>query len=165
MNTCEPLLRDVCSLISYRSYPEALKILLDNGRLREIFSFDKNHAWYLVGDIYFKQGRFRNALNAFYKALHEYSSDADSCWAIADCYSQIGIYKIAEKYYRKSLFIRKRKEVIYDLANSIYDQKRYPEAAKLYKQLLGSGSLGIKARKNLYLAQAKITLNPSKKRL
>jgi tetratricopeptide (TPR) repeat protein len=157
MNKCELLFEHVHSLISTKRYSVALNILLNNkGEIRDTFDDDRNHAWYLVGDIWFKQKRFRNALFAFRRAIHEYGSDADSYWAIADCYSALGIYKMAEKYYRKSLFLRKRKEVIYDLANAIYDQKKYVESIKLYKQVQGFSALGLKARHNLVLAKNKM---------
>jgi len=46
---------------------------------------DLNHAWYVVGDAFYKLGDQENALRSFRKALFYWSNDCDSYLAITNC--------------------------------------------------------------------------------
>lgn len=158
----------IYSLVRRRRYGAALDLLYDrqSHRLNGAYKSDANHAWYRVGEIFYKQGKYREALDAFRKGLRTRPEDAYALWAIADCYSDMGRPKLAERYYRKAKALAGQEWALtYDIGSCLFDQGRYREAIALYKKIPSSESGAFKlARKNMELAQSRMRppVNPRK---
>lgn len=128
----------IYKLIRAHRYDEALALLLrpDATKLERRFRSDVNHAWYLVGDIYFKKGRFKDALIAFKKALRTKPDDYQALWAIGNCYSEIEMPAIAERYFRRALTYKPaEKGLIYNLGNALLDQGKFSEALRSFNEV------------------------------
>lgn len=150
----------VHALISNGTFDAALKELHDPERnvIKPPYDCDENHAWYIVGDIYNKQGKHDCAIEAYHRSLQEWSEDSQSYWALGDIHSNLGNHVEAERFFRRALEIEPNSEVLkYNLANALFDQGKFREAVPLYeKTIRGEPKLAGKARKNLKLAKAKI---------
>lgn len=132
------LFKPLYKLIKSRQYDEALEALFvgDIAKLKSQFKSDTNHAWYLVGDIYFKQLRFRDGITAFKKSLRTRRDDYQALWAIGNCYSEIKMPAIAERYFKKALSYKPDDQrLLYNLGNTLLDQGRYQEALDAYKKI------------------------------
>jgi tetratricopeptide (TPR) repeat protein len=146
------------TLIESKKFLKALNLLLDpiSGRIRSDYSKNRNHAWYCVGDIEFKKRNFLVASRAFKNAYSKEKADVSCLIAIGNCYDQLMRPKLAERYFRKALNLAPRGKyyrfAVYNLANSVLDQKRYSEAKILYNKINRKNDfVGIAARKNLAL--------------
>ena len=51
---------------------------METGRIKAPFSGDLNHAWYLVGLIYYKHDDYDQALRAFKSSLRNWTEDAQA---------------------------------------------------------------------------------------
>ena len=146
----------ISAMTKQGKYARAVAQMLDvsSQKLHAEYKFDPNHSWYVIGDLYSKRNDFENALLAFRRALRSWTRDSQSLWAIGDCYSALEQHKFAERYYRRALEITpKNKELIYNLANSLFDQQRYEDAISMYKSLgRCSANLRASASKNMKLA-------------
>jgi|JI10StandDraft_1071094.scaffolds.fasta_scaffold1289487_1 tetratricopeptide (TPR) repeat protein len=97
---------------------------------------DENHAWYLVGDIYFRRKDYRRAARAFKHSLRCYPYDGDALWALGDCYSEVNRPTLAEQYYRKAMRYCGRNNkamLLFNLANSFLDQGKFYRSICLYR--------------------------------
>lgn len=76
----------------------ALSMLINKKtrRINKAYSADLNHAWYLVGSVFYKQEEFGDALLAFRKSYRHWKEDVAAIRAIGNCYSELGNPKIAE---------------------------------------------------------------------
>lgn len=146
----------------------ALNLLLDadTNQIKDVFRFDRNHAWYCVGDVLYRQGKFEGSKNAFKKSLKIRPDDVQALMAIGNCYDELKKPKFAERYFIRALnhldqnkerTKPKREAIILNLANALFDQGRMREAFNLYKKL-DKAPLEIrrKAKKNLALAKSNI---------
>lgn len=97
-----------------------------------------NNALYQAADELYKQGKIKEALEEFKKALKAWPTDSDSAWAIADCYSEMGKPEEAEDYYKKALKYcpeDKRADLTYNIGNALFDQRRFKEAILIYETI------------------------------
>lgn len=152
-------------LLKSKRYAAVLKILLnpETGNLYPTFSRDRNHAWYCVGDAFFKTNDFSAAKKAFKRSLSFRLDDADALQAIGNCYDALNCPRLAERYFRKALAVPSQikrlhqAEITFNLANALYDQGRFEEGGEVYGNLIGSHpSVGSAGRKNLHLAVQRI---------
>lgn len=142
------------------SLSAALNLLYspETGQINEKFLIDRNHAWYTAGDIFFRQHKFLEAISAFQKSLRTRPDDVDALMAIGNCYDELKRPKLAERYFRRALDLNESGEeqtcqVLFNLANALFDQRRFKEAAELYQKLERAPlDLRRKARKNYLLA-------------
>jgi len=136
-------------------FREAIGMMLDRRRkaLRREFKYSANHSWYVVGDLYWKTKNYQSAIQAFRKSLRAQPFDFAAMWAVGNCYSELSKHKLAERYFRKALEIKPRHAAIrFNLANTLYDQCQFEEAAKLYRQVArGKSDVAHMARRNLRL--------------
>lgn len=144
----------------------ALRCILDfdTARIRKPYNADINHAWYVVGDIYYRLGDFSQSLRAFRAAFLKNNDDYQAAKAIGNCYSEMGRYKMAERFYKKAILLNKEDlkedlELIYNIGNALFDQKKFKEAVCAYEKVLDSE----KANRNL-LKMAKNNLVAAKKK-
>ena len=119
--------------------------------------FHQQH--YSCGDALYKQGEYKSAIKEFEKALFFASGDSDTLWAIGDCFSELGYPKDAEMSYREALQScreKKRVDLIYNIANALFDQMKYKEAIKLYESIPYNSPIFKRAKKNIKVAKRKI---------
>lgn len=132
----------IYALTRKRRYANALNALLEReNKINKRYASDKsdeNHSWYIVGEIFYKKRKYKDALRAFRRAITAWSKDGEAMWAMGNCYSELGRPSIAERYFQKSLRHAKnnhRATIRYNLGNALFDQGRYGEAIKQYKKI------------------------------
>lgn len=120
----------------------ALEQLLDRatGSIREPYAADPNHAWYVAGDIYVRQGAFALAQDCFLNSLDTRLDDVDSLVALANCASALGDTAVSEKYLRAALKQSESAAVLYSLGNALLDQGKFGEALCYFKRVAVSDS-------------------------
>jgi tetratricopeptide (TPR) repeat protein len=169
MNTTteDPFLR-IHELLRQGKLSTVLNALIDADslRIKDGFQFDRNHAWYCVGDVLYRQSKFEESKDAFKKSLRTRPDDVQALMAIGNCYDALRKPKFAERYFARALsaFDRNRKRIghkpkreaiVLNLANALFDQGRMAEAIKLYKKLDDAPpEIRRKAKKNLTLAES-----------
>ena len=81
----------------------ALEQLLDPAScsIKEPYAEDLNHAWYMVGDIYFKQGEFSLALESFLKASLKQSESAALFYNLGNALFDQGKFGEALCYFKR----------------------------------------------------------------
>lgn len=105
-------------------------------RIKSPYDSDLNHAWYIVGDIYFENGNYESAIHAFKQALTAWPMDKDAMLALANSYSEIVMPDKAEKVLRDALKLDpKNPLLLYNLANSLFDQGNYQDSIILYEKI------------------------------
>ena len=124
------------------------------GRLRQAYAWDANHAWYCVGNAEFDLENYREAATAYRRAYKVDQKDAQSLWAIGNCYDAMKRPKLAERVLRKALQLegvssKDKAALLVNLGNALFDQKRFLEAAAAYFPVRGRrDQIGRKARLN-----------------
>ncbi len=103
--------------------------------IKEPYRVDLNHAWYVVGDIYFQQGEFSRALDSFQKSLHDRPDDVEAMMAAANCASELGEAALSEKYLRAALIRSENAALLYNLGNALFDQGKFGEALCYFKRV------------------------------
>lgn len=153
----------IYQLIRTGNYKSAVRGMVDlkSGHLKRPFRQDANHAWYCVGDAYFKAGKFLEAIAAFQRARKADPADAMCSIALADSYEAIGRPKLAERMLRRALALHlenfDRASALFNLGNALYDQHRYSEAIEQYQLVRARrDEIGDKARKNIARARLKL---------
>ena len=133
----------------------------ETGRIKAPYSEDLNHAWYIVGDCYFKLSDYQMALRAFKNSLRNRKSDYQAMVAIANCHSEMGKPKQAKHYLLKAILSPEAKAQIldairYDLGNAYFDMHKYELAFDEYMKVRKSApEVYSLARKNIELIQSK----------
>ena len=62
---------DIHVLLKNKMYIDVINLVFDKklNRINKPYDFDLNHAWYIVGDIFFKTQKYNSAISCFKKAL------------------------------------------------------------------------------------------------
>jgi len=123
---------------------------------------DLNHASYKEGCDHYNHGNFSRAKIAFENALEYWPLDPQAWFALGNCYDELNKPSKAEDCFRKSLKYtsdEKQSDVFYNLGNSLYDQRRLPEAIECYEKVSGQSSAYRASQINL--ARAKDELSNS----
>lgn len=130
-------------------------LLSENGAtIKSPYDVDLNHAWYLIGDAYYKQGKFQFAISAFKKAMEAWPDDKEAILALSNSYSESNLPEKSEQVLRDGLKKWPNNEqYIYNLANSLFDQKKYQEAISLYKKINNKSDLAMLAKRNIKSAK------------
>jgi tetratricopeptide (TPR) repeat protein len=142
----------------------ALGKLLDEtgARLVPPFDEDLNHAWYVVGDLYFKKGDFAAAARAFDRSVADRPDDPEALMALANCYSEMDSPRLAERYLRLALKYSDNVSIVLNLGNALFDQEKYREAIEIYKNIpVSSGDIFRSAQMNIRRAEANSSTVPS----
>ena len=142
----------IYNLVEKELYLDALKALLSDGleKINPPFDQDLNHAWYLVGDIFYQLRRYVDSIIAFKKALDEWDADVDAILALSNAYSSNREPRNAEDVLRRGLEIDPDNEKFrYNLGNSLFDQKRFDEAIEYYRGIKLNNMLAKMARSNI----------------
>ena len=150
--------------------------LLKNGELEKVLDLlftknrksinkpydnDLNHAWYLGGDIYYRFEDYQQAIHCFKNSILARPDDVDAILAIANCYSKINMPNKSTEWLEKGLNIDSNNNaLLYNYANSLYDQGRYKEAVEKYNEVTDlDKDIYELARKNLKKSRRKISIN------
>jgi len=131
------------------NYSSVLRNMLNaNGRIRNKYSENLNHAWYLVGDALFRKGNYRGAIKAFKKSfLNSNGADVEALWAISDAYEALNDRRWSIYYLKKALDIDPhRVELLYNLANNYFDLGDYERAILFYDKVTGKGGSDIEKK-------------------
>ncbi len=162
MITVDPF-DNIQKLLKASKYSQSLSLLLNDeqNRIASPYNSDCNHAWYIVGYIFYKQGDFNNALLAHKKSYRIWKEDVPTIKAIGICYSELGNPKMAKYYFIKAKKICGKKykylnELIYNLGNAYFDMGKYDLAITEYKKVRKSDSKEAYHKETYQLAQKNI---------
>ncbi len=165
--TTAMVFREVHTLLRHKKFESARKTLLSSrtGRVKAPYNTDLNHAWYIVGDLEFREGRYARAMRCFRTSLKHDSRDWMSLWALADCYCGLKQPKKALSYYKRALrFVPANGALTYNIGNMYFDLGQYQQAIAAYQRITAGGSdLKRMTQKNLQLAQRMSTQETRKK--
>jgi Flp pilus assembly protein TadD len=117
---------------------------------------------YSRADRYFNAGEYRTALGEFRRALLLWPHDPDTLWGIGNCHTELRRPRLAERAFRKALKSAPesdREALVFNLANSLFDQGRYAAAARLYRRMNNQSNVGILARRNRVKASQRARSN------
>jgi tetratricopeptide (TPR) repeat protein len=123
---------------------------------------DPNHAAYVKGDALWKQGRFKEAARFFLVAVEEWPEDYQALWALGNCYTELKKPRKAEDAFCRAIEACAgvdRYELMFNLANALFDQKRFAEALALYLEIPTGHRLAQKAKRNATLAKSRSPLD------
>ncbi len=140
-------------------FDDVLSAMLgDEHKLNPPFDQDANHGWYIVGDIFFRHGNFKNALAAFESALEVYPEDVEAMWALADCHSRMKNFGRAEHFLKEALKSDPdNPNLLYNLGNALFDQRKFAEAIAVYKSVnTDDDDLANKVKQNIEVAEAQL---------
>lgn len=121
-------------------------------------SHDPNHAAYLKGDAFWKQDRFKEASHCFLAAIAEWPYDYQSFWALGNCYTVLKKPRKAEQCFRQAIALCQSADkaaLLFNLANTLFDQKRYASAIALYSEIPTGHALSRKAKRNALIAESR----------
>lgn len=149
----------VHQLMRERKWSKALSELYDvnSGRIRKKYADDYNHAWYLIGDIYYKTRHFAQAAKAFRIAIKRWPDDFQAMMAIANCYSEMRAPRWSAYYLKKAIHIQPHNaKLLYNLGNAYFDLGKYDAAIKVYNVACryGDDAVLAKCRTNIDLAES-----------
>lgn len=124
-------------LLREGEYDQVVLLLLGSGKnINSPYDQDKNHAWYLLGDVYYLQEKYEDAVSAFKHSIGDRQDDVEAMLALANCYSEMELPDKAEKALREAMkYSPSDSSVIYNLANSLFDQGEYKKAIEIYEKI------------------------------
>lgn len=133
--------------------------------MSEAITWQAHCDFYRRADDLFRDGQIKPALRIFKKALQLAPRDADTNWAIANCYSEMNSPFQAERYFRRARVLAERPQrgdLFYNIANAKFDQRKFTAAARLYRLVPRSSAAYFKAQRNISVAH-RLLANPSVK--
>lgn len=131
------MFEEVYSLTKQGCYEAAISLLYQphTDTIVERFSDDQNHAWYLLGDLFYKKKDLEQSKHCFRKALDYWPEDVDAYLGLANILHEQGNYDNAVTTLRQALGFLADPRLIYNYANLLFDQHRYTEAIQEYKRI------------------------------
>jgi len=131
----------------------------DTHSIRQAWRFDENHAWYVAGDVWYRQGDYASARRAFLRALDVRPDDLDALTALANCYSELGEPDRAEQTLRNALqHDPGNADLIYNLGNALFDQGKFEQAIGEYVLVADLESeVGELAKRNIIVANERMS--------
>ena len=111
---------------------------------------------YREGCEYYEQGDLEQAKQSFRKALELSPEDAQSWFALGNCYDSVKKPLQAEICFRKSLELSApsaESQVNFNLGNSLLDQGKLSEAIECYAKVEAASVAYEPAQKNMLLAK------------
>ena len=116
----------------------ALKLLIDASGTRVLppYDADTNHAWYVVGNIYFNREDFGRAIAAFRRAIEDWPEDIDAYLSLGNSYSEAGDPGAARDALLKAYVIAPGEpRITYNLGNAYFDLGDTRKAEFFYKSV------------------------------
>ena len=141
MNT-EKIFFPITKLLKSHKYDQVLSCILNSksNRIVKPYNSNLNHAWYLVGQSYYKLSYYSDALAAFRKSYRYWKEDIAAIRAIGNCLSELNKPKQAQYYFTKALKIGGEKYkaydiLLYNLGNTYFDLGDYRNAINYYRKV------------------------------
>lgn len=131
--------------------------------MNEEKTWEQHLALYREADSLYRAGDLRSARRMFALALVHAPHDADTLWALGSCASELGKPRLAERYFRRARVRsewKRRGDILYNIANSLFDQRRFQAALQLYVRVPRRSDAFVLARRNALAARRKLA-NPS----
>lgn len=128
---------EIHRLLKEKQYSEILHtILRSDNELREPYDQDENHAWYIIGDIFYKQENYKDAIHSFKKAIESRKDDVEAYLALGNCYSAENDFSKSAYYCNEGLkFSPHNSSLHYNLGNALFDLKDYEKAISAYQKV------------------------------
>lgn len=126
-------------------------------------TWEQHLARFREADSLYRAGDMRSAKRVFFKALALSPGDVDTLWALGSCFSESGKPHSAERYFRRArarAAWRRKGDLLYNIANSLFDQGRLQAALRLYIRVPRSSKAFLLARRNASTVRRKL-VNPS----
>ncbi len=152
------IFKEIHKLIKQKKHENVIDELLDDSfNIKPPYSSDLNHAWYILGDIYYRNSNYKFAIKAFLKSLDDWPEDIDAILALSNSYSRAGFPNKSEKYLLKGITLSAENEsIIYNLGNAFFDQKKYTMAIDYYKKITNDKELLKLSISNIKKAKSEI---------
>lgn len=119
-------------------YEDILELIFNEIEWKVNYPFDanRNHAWYIIGDIYFKLQEYKKAEKAFSASLEADPSDVSAMMALANCYSELQKPDLAGEMLNRALLLRPGDaDLLYNLGNTYFDEGAFGEALRAYGEI------------------------------
>jgi tetratricopeptide (TPR) repeat protein len=115
---------EIHHLLREQQDESVLEKVLDRSRMtiNPPYDCDLNHAWYIVGDIYFSAKKYKLSVQAFENSIIDSDEDTDAHLALANSHSKLGHHERARDVLlsaltKKSYDARLR----FNLGNAFFD--------------------------------------------
>jgi tetratricopeptide (TPR) repeat protein len=131
--------KEIHDLLREKQHENVLEKIYDKtrGAIRKEFQGDENHAWYIIGDIFFKQSNYEMAAHSFKKSLESREDDIEACCALANAYSELGMPDKSAACLIAGLKYKPDSSTLnYNLGNAYFDMGERERAIKHYKRVL-----------------------------
>ncbi len=120
----------------------------------------KHHALYKEADSAYKRCDFVRARKLFAEALRLAPGDPDTLRAVGNCWDELGLPLLAERFHRRALAWSRgaeRGDCIYNIANAKFDQGLYASALALYAKVPPRSKAAYRrARRNMRLCRNRL---------
>ena len=119
-------------------------------------AWERHLAYYQDADALYLKGHVSQARALFLSALALAPNDADTLWALGSCSSELGNPRAAERYFRRArrrAVWEDRGDLLYNIANALFDQGRTAAALAMYKRIPRQAKAYMLAKRNLLLAR------------
>lgn len=145
-----PTIDEIHSLGKSGAHEDVLRALLsDSGSIKDEYSGDLNHAWYLVGDSLYELERYPEALRAFRCSFRSDSTDHLALMGMANSASEMKMPRRAVRYLRMAISrAPDDRNIQGNLGNAFFDAEDYVSAMRAYSKVRGHDSLAGMARRN-----------------
>lgn len=148
---------EIHNLLKEKEFSRVLDIVYNSGSgvIRDPYRADENHAWYIVGDIYYKNEKYDLAIHAFKKSIESRGDDIEAICALANCYFCTRDIEKAAYYLERGLQMApSNTSLIYNYGNALFDLERYDEAINAYSKISkNDGDIYQLAQKNIRKAE------------
>lgn len=131
--------KEIHELLRQKKYEDALGKIYDKARgvINRGFRDDENHAWYIVGDLFFKSSNYEMAAHSFKKSLESREDDIEAYCALANTYSAMKMpEKSAACLIAGLKYDSDSSTLNYNLGNAYFDMGEYNKAIKHYERVL-----------------------------
>lgn len=141
---------EIHSLAKSGAHEDVLKALLSgSGSVKDEYSEDLNHAWYLVGDSLYDLERYPEALQAFRRSFRSDNTDHLALMAMANSASEMKAPRRAVRYLQMAISrAPDDRSIQYNLGNAFFDAEDYVSAMQAYSKVRGHDALAGMARRN-----------------
>ena len=138
---------------------------LGTTRMSSVEKWELHLALYRKADLLYRAGELKQAKAMFFKALSFAQGEVDTLWAIGSCFSELGHPHHAERYFRLAMSKvdwNRRGELLYNIANALFDQGRQRAALTLYLKVPHRSAAFPLAKKNIHLLRRRLSSQTQK---
>lgn len=133
--------------------PDVLGCILDQSTWTVLapYDVDLNHAWYVVGDVFFRERQYAHSIRAFERAIEEWPEDIDAYLALANAHTESHDPREACRILLRAHELASGDDrVTYNLGNAYFDLGEFSKANFYYEEAYKSSDPEIRelSRKN-----------------